>query len=483
MIRKFRSSLTAKIFAITAGLLALACVLTYSVVAYFMPKSYSSDLSAALERRTAELVENLQFVPFDESGDLLLSFIAQNKVSLALVDAAGNNVALPVDSDFGVYVTADPNEAVDVFRESVIQSEDNFSVAVSSADSASTTFAQPVRFAGSEERYTLLVTAELREVNQAVAALGDILPLVLLAILAVSLLGALVYSRYVTRPIVRISGISQKLAELQFSWSCDERRQDEIGVLARSLNGLSERLSAALSELRRANASLQSDIERRRALEEQRIAFFSAASHELKTPITVMRGQLEGMLHRVGAYRDRDKYLARSLAAAEQLETMVQELLTVSRMDASTAPTREHFDLAALLRGQAEAHEALAEARGVTLHADIEGPAPVSGDRALLGKALGCLISNALLYSPAGERARVSLRGKAVSIENTGVHIPEEALPHLFEAFYRVDPSRNRSTGGSGLGLYLVALILDQHGGTYRIENTPEGVRFLLALP
>ena len=105
----------------------------------------------------------------------------------------------------------------------------------------------------------------------------------------------------------------------------------------------------------------------------------------------------------------------------------------------------------------------------------------VRGNASLLEKAVGNLLSNAALYSPEGEEIGVwtGWQGShpALVIENTGVHIAEEALPHLFEAFYREEQSRSRRTGGSGLELYLVRLILERHGAQCRIENTEEGVR------
>ena len=96
----------------------------------------------------------------------------------------------------------------------------------------------------------------------------------------------------------------------------------------------------------------------------------------------------------------------------------------------------------------------------------------VTGDPSLLGRAVGNLLSNAALYSPQRARIRVWC-----GVENTGAHISEDALPHLFEAFYREEGSRNRATGGSGLGLYLVKMILDRHEATCAVENTEDGVK------
>ena len=105
----------------------------------------------------------------------------------------------------------------------------------------------------------------------------------------------------------------------------------------------------------------------------------------------------------------------------------------------------------------------------------------------MLAKAVENVLSNAAAYSPDGALIRVQTRLAGVhailTIENTGVQIGDAALPHLFEAFYREEQSRNRKSGGSGLGLYLVRMILDQHGADYHIENIPDGVRFTARFP
>ncbi len=102
------------------------------------------------------------------------------------------------------------------------------------------------------------------------------------------------------------------MADMNFSGLCPTNRTDEIGVLSYSLNDLSKKLAAALSDLQEANQKLQADIDMERRLEKQRVEFFAAASHELKTPITIIKGQLQGMLYQVGRYKDRETYLAQS---------------------------------------------------------------------------------------------------------------------------------------------------------------------------
>lgn len=219
----------------------------------------------------------------------------------------------------------------------------------------------------------------------AVQALLRTAPWLAAVLFLFSLLCAFVYSRCISRPIVRLSRIAEQMEKLDFGWECGEARRDEIGAPGRSLDRMARRLSETLGELTSANEALQGEMERER----QRTAFFSAVS---------------------------------------------------------LAP-------------------------GIT----------VTGDAALLKKAVGNLLSNASLHSPEGARIRVwcgSLgEAPAFSVENTGAHIREEALAHLFEAFYREESSRSRSMGGSGLGLYLAQIIFKRHGARCMIENTDDRVK------
>ena len=267
----------------------------------------------------------------------------------------------------------------------------------------------------------------------------------------------------------------------------EEKRTDELGTLEKSLNTLSQSLSTALSDLKNANAKLEADIEHERALEQAQMDFFSAASHELKTPITVIKGQLEGMLLGIGAYKDREKYLSRSLEVANTLEIMVQEILTISRLQTPNADYKsEYFDCIPIIQGYLRETEDLIVNRELHISLDLPAAVLVNGNRLLMEKVFSNLIGNAIKYSPNGATIDIAVHEQqqkhSFRIENSGTHIPEEALPKIFEAFYRVDQSRNRKTGGSGLGLYIVQKILQQHDSCCSVCNTKTGVQFSFEL-
>ena len=122
---------------------------------------------------------------------------------------------------------------------------------------------------------------------------------------------------------------------MDFTVNFSNERKDEIGILSDNLDNLSNQLSAALEDLKIANIKLEEDVKKEKQLEEQQLSFFSAVSHELKTPITILKGQIQGMLYNVGGYKDRDKYLQKSYQVTKRMENLVQEILSISKIKTS----------------------------------------------------------------------------------------------------------------------------------------------------
>lgn len=497
--RKISESLTARIFLITAWVLLGAGGVTFGLVALAAPVTYTTVINDDLTRQVDDLLGDLARSSFEDCGPLLDAFIRTTGASAALlgpdgeIAATGSLLAAQslreddptmVGAASECIVTSVDDTAAVAWETGTAEAEGMVSVTMSEQDA----MLVDVRFADQQELYSLCVTPRIEAENVAVRALIQMAPWLLLTLLAFSLLCALVYSRYITRPIVRLSGIAGKMAELDFTWECGEERRDEIGKLGRSLDEMSRRLSTALRELENANHALRGEVEQERELDRQRMAFFSAASHELKTPVTILKGQLSGMLEGVDVYRDRDKYLLRSLQVTGRMENLISEMLEISRMETGTAAIRrEPVTLSGLLERQLALDAELLEQRGQRLASTLTPGVLVGGDASLLGKAVENLLSNASLYSPQGAEIRVwcgrEEEHPALTIENTGVHISQEALPHLFEAFYREEGSRNRDTGGSGLGLYLARMILERHGAVCTLENTEAGVRATVLFP
>ena len=461
MIKKIKSKLSVKVFLITSILMVACCSVTYLCIAHFAPYIYSHDL-AEVEELADMLSEELSHIPkeevqyFIQGYNDILTRQYDNEFAFHLFQNSGKEIALPDINKF-------TGNKIDDYK------------------STDTTGEYEISFVDSTETYILLLAKNTNKESQVVLALQKTLPILSVTILLVSVIAAFFYTWYMTKPIKKISKLSKQMADMDFSGLCPTNRTDEIGVLSHSLNDLSKKLAAALSDLQEANQKLQADIDMERRLEKQRVEFFAAASHELKTPITIIKGQLQGMLYQVGRYKDRETYLAQSLEITDTLGKMVQELLTISRLDTPGYTCKKsNLNLSNLINDRLTAFEDLFMQKDLTVEQSISPEVFISGDMQLLQKALDNILGNAAAYSEAGNQIIVKLWKKNekanLTIENTGAHIPDEAISKLFEPFYRVDQSRNRQTGGTGLGLYIVKTILNLHEAKIEVANTLQGV-------
>lgn len=480
LLKKISHSLTTRIFIITLSLLILISGITYALICFTMPVSYRTELDNDLETQVSQLIDQLQGITFEESSQFFDRFLMNSNATL-LLRLPDDTLLFPPSN---VITENSPNENIATSKETedtiFIGDGNGFTEAEYDLSKAKE---YPFSFANSNEEYTLIVIGETKFVNQVTATLLQILPWIICAIVCISLFAAFFYSHYITKPIVSISTLSKKMADMDLNCRCDESRNDEIGVLANSLNEMALNLARTLDELKSANLALQQDIDKERELDRQRMILFSAVSHELKTPITALQGQLEGMLQNYGSYKDRDKYLAKSLAITKSMEHTIQEIVTISRLDASDfSLSKEKFDFSELIREVTAEYIDLIEQKDLELDVDITDRIMINADKKLIERVLSNLFSNAVRYSPAGEKVSITTffeNGQVhFTIFNTGVQISEEAIPHLFEVFYRADSSRNRQTGGSGLGLYIVKRILEQHKAAFSIYNRNYGVEF-----
>ncbi len=477
--KRLADSLFAKVFLLTVALLFGISMFVYGILACLMPQTYSNRLSEALDEQAHSLIAELEQVPMADSDGLFSQFLQNPAISYAeLYTSSGTWIPLPNTAE---YITNHTYEANLVQEQpgTAISSEDASEADSSPVLSGSYFFS----FADDSTRYLLVVYGSAEQTAQLKQAFLRILPALLLLCIAAALTASLLYAHIITKPVLKLCRISKKMSRLQFDWQPANARSDELGILEHNLHELSCRLADALACLQNANEKLAADIAHEKALEQARTDFFSAVSHELKTPVTVIKGQLEGMLLGIGAYKNHKKYLAKSLETAETLEHMVQEIVTISRLEAANASfPMQPFDCVPLIRSYLNTTEDLMISKHLHLYCELPPTAYIRGNKLLLEKVFSNLIGNAVKYAPPNADIKILLaagQGQVqFSVENSGSHIPDDCLPKLFDAFYRVEQSRSRKTGGSGLGLYLVQKILTQHESCCTVCNTPTGVMF-----
>ena len=525
MIKYIKSRISIKIFLLTMLILMAVSGISYGFVAAFMPQSYSDSLNRTLAAKARDLAESLSGYSLENAASVIGEFSDANQSRVVLLNGKGEivrewlgNGSLVSEVTISSSVSEEEQPVTEGFAEESTTAESGDwegqkDQKVSYGDTIGTVVEgegsvaveqqamghYEVAFKGSENRYTLFVFGSTQLVNQAVEALGQILPWMLFTVFGISLVISLFYSRYLSKPIRKLGAASDKVAGLDFSVRTEMKRTDELGTLSRSLDTMAQNLDQALKSLQSANAKLKDEMEQERELEQRRMEFFAAASHELKTPVTILKGQIEGMEQNVGVYKDRDKYLARAREVTVTLQNMVQEILMISKMESwGFSLKKKELDLAELVRLQLADLTELFEQKNMKLEIMLPDQCLCRADQALMETVVRNVLVNAVRYSPKNERIRVKLykeiqkiscedcrgiSGSSVAASGPGVHIEEAELSRVFDAFYRVDSSRNRKSGGSGLGLYIVRQILEQHGAEYEMQNSSEGVLFRMKLP
>lgn len=448
MLVKIKKSLGIKIFIGTIFILTIVSLITYASVRFLMPKAYEQIQNKNISTNINQLVEQLETVPLEEMELLVKQFAVNNLTNITIYDAN---------------------------REPIV----SFILNNETSDE-SLKLSSVIGFMNAGQAYSIITETSMKSIDQLIGTFSYILPYIIIIIMILSAITAFLYARIISRPIVSISDVSNKMTTLDMSWRCTVHRSDEIGILAENLNQMAENLGAALEELTVANQKLKDDIEKERQLEKQRIDFFRAISHELKTPITIFKGELEGMIYSVGEYKDRDKYLRHSMKTVIEMENIVKEILSVSRMSANDfSLTLSKFRIDTHITEYCRRLEGIAEDKKLKFIMNIE-PWTYYGDEALLKKAISNIIGNAVMHSPKQANIYVTFINGVLCVENTGVQISNEDMIQLFQPFYRIDRSHNGETGGSGLGLYIVKNILDLHHLSYTIDNSDAGVIFTI---
>lgn len=449
MRKKIKESVGAKTFLTMFLLLTICCILIYGMVMVFLPKNYHLELQNQFTTDLYKLTESLEKNGWEDISQDILAFSIRNNAFVRIEDEAGNEM-------LAVNISNDEKE-----------------------NHAAKTLSSSGSFTYKGKNYRLLATASLIAVAQSYDILVKLIPFIAGMILLISVIAAFVCSRYFSKPLIDICGVAKRMTRLDMTWKCDESRSDEIGQLAGSLNEMSAQLSEALESLQSANEQLQADIEKERRQERQRIDFFTSVSHELKTPITIIKGELEGMIYKVGEYKDRDAYLKHALKTVTDMEILVKDILSAARMGGSDFQLlREKVDMTHLVERCCRKVKGIAEDKKIKMFSHLQQNVFYNGDERLLQQAVSNIINNAVIYSPEQAEVEVELSDAMLTVHNTGVHIKDEDLEQLFIPFFRVDKSRNRNTGGSGLGLYIVKTVFDHHRISYKLENTENGVKF-----
>ena len=310
-----------------------------------------------------------------------------------------------------------------------------------------------------------------------------------------TLLGGIVIwtvSYRITRPIMQLSHISERMVHLDFEAKYGRRGHrisyNEIDMLGENINELSASLERAVSELKTANNELKRDIEKREQIDEMRKEFLDNVSHELKTPIALIQGYAEGLQEGVSEdEQSRAFYCEVIVDEAAKMNAMLQRLLTLNQLEfGNYVVNMERFDLVTLIQNYIQSAQILTQQQNIRVQMADYMPIYVWADEFKTEEVFMNYFINALNHCEGEKVIEVRLeqeQGRVrVLVFNTGAAIPEDALPHIWEKFYKVDKARTRAYGGSGVGLSIVKAIMDSMHQEYGVENCENGVRFWFTL-
>ena len=320
----------------------------------------------------------------------------------------------------------------------------------------------------------IVIAISTADVNSTVSRL-DRLEL-MIGLIVVVIAGGLAWAlvRFELRPLRRIEDTAAAIAAGDLSQRVD------VGEPGTEVGRLSASLNAMLAQIERA-------FEERRASESRLRRFVADAGHELRTPLTSVRGYAE--LYRRGASErpeDLAMIMARIESEAERMGVLVEDLLLLAKLDQGRPLERHRVELSRLATEMATDQRMLHPAWPVELR--IAPGIEVVGDELRLRQAVGNLLANTRAHTPAGTRIVLSVSTRdgmaVIEVADDGPGVPADVMGRVFERFFRADPSRSRASGGSGLGLSIVAAIAEAHGGSVEVESPPAGgAVFRILLP
>jgi heavy metal sensor kinase len=451
LTRSFRSLRTR--ITLWYGAIIAVCLVAYSIA---VGSSFTAHIQAELDRRVHEDIElAARSIILDAEGrpSWPRGFLAKE-----VDEEEGGGHWIEVWSTRGERLLATGTMAPpDLGPPAEALEPDNGAHTVPLASGPLRVMTAPVRVQGT--RY--LVRAAVSEVGT--RAQARVLRLELaglsLSVLALGGLGGYVLARRALGPLARMAEEARRITAEQLHERLPaEPSSTELDQLRDAFNDTLARLEHSFEQLRR---------------------FSADASHELRTPLTALRSVGEVGLRGARTIEDYRDVIGSMLEEVDRLTRLADELLTLARWEAGEARLRsEPVDLSAVAREVVDHLSVLAEERGQRLEADSNGPAPVRGDRLALRQALMNLVDNAVKYSPEGTRVSVETGTAAghvfVAVKDEGPGIAPEHRDRVFERFYRVDMSRSRQMGGTGLGLSLVKWTAEAHGDTAQKTRTTQ---------
>lgn len=431
-----------KIFIYTLSILGTLVAIAHLFLYFAFPHFYLQERQQELSRKADILVESLSQV--DEQGAAsALQVYAKNEGITAYLkkESTGENLQL------GTELPIDENSS----QNSVIIEDRQ----VTTKD-------------GKQMQLQVVTTTE--SVKQATKVTFSYLPLSLAISIVTAVIFSYIYARKLSKPLMQMSRVTQKMMELDRDARFVNPRSDEIGQMETQINELYEHLLSVIDELEEKNQKMIQ-------LEKTKVDFLRSASHELKTPLASLRILLENMSLNVGKYKDRDTYLAESIGKVDQMSDLVQEILELSKLQEETL-TKEPIALEKVLPEWNKEFQLLSQEKGLKIQTALE-PLTIEANPIAFRNVWNNLLMNAIKHSTREGVIQIELTDEVLSIKNPCMPLTKEQIE---TAFSLLPSSKGTTGGGNGVGLYSVDQLLKREGISHRFFATEDGMCFEMDL-
>ena len=450
-----------KTFLVSIGLFAALIILVHALVYTLMPQFYLQQKEREAADNLTALTAKLRGKSTEDIRRLSQEFATMNNVNITLTIDGHDQYFQGFQS---INIVTDSGKSVDT---SVVKIADGQTV-----DPRSVILQQGSVTDKQGRTITVKLLADVAPVTQAKLATLQVLPYTMLGSLLVALVFSYIYSRFVTRPIRQMAAVTTTMQRLEKGAHYPVSSSDEIGVLGRNINELYQNLWQTI-------CSLEHENKRITQLEKEKIAFLRAASHELKTPLAALRIMLENMQLNIGEYKNRDQYLAESVAQVDRLAAMVNDVLCSGSIAEQALHQEKWLRVDALITEVVNDYTLLAKTHNMTFTVNTE-PTTIRANRDMMRHVISNLVSNAVRHGDVGSVIKITCGKREQAIENACKPLTKQQLQHAFDPFYRSPSDKKQHTDSSGIGLYTVKMLLDAKGLDYDFTPHGRGMRFVV---
>lgn len=481
-----------KTFSYTMLLMCIIIIIAHLLLYLFMPSVYVKQKNKNLTSLSEDAVEVMSGKTIDDAIEEAKKLSENTEASITMTASGSTYVItsyMTLNNAISKGVSGSPTPILQEYETKVDMGDVSANLDVDESERVdelnSVSFASLSSSVISREKKitlsngnkaTLSFVMNLQPVEEASEVMFLILPYTITISILLSLCGAYVYARALTKPIKAICASTKEMETLDEQTKCMVSSQDEIGELAQGINQL-------YSSLQKTIQSLEDEIQLVSKSEKMKVDFLRSASHELKTPLTSMSVILENMILEVGKYKDHKTYIIKCKAIVDHLSLMVKDILDTSAMEIFTNPNAvEEINLETLIQQVSEPFCLIAKAKKIEMTVQLDWNGNINVNCNMFKKVLSNLLSNAVQYTQENQHILISLQEQTLKIYNECTPIEEQHLEHIMEAFYRPDFSRSKESGGNGLGLYIVDQLLNAMYLPYSFEPYEKGMCFTIAL-